>query len=125
MTEYKSHRYITGFADRERDTSIAALRFWRRKGWDRGAAGPEWGIAVNDRGGGDAALTTEEIDELIEGGVDAVLKTFVVSFLDPFSGFRLAGPFADYDDALDHGESARADDEEFRIVEVQQPEAKL
>jgi hypothetical protein len=110
--------------DRESDTIIAALRFWQRRGWDDGEAGPEWKIAVNDRHGGAAALNKEEIDKLIKGRVSAASESFVVSFGDPFSGLRLAGPFGDYDDALDHGESARADDEEFRVVELQVPEGK-
>ena len=53
---------------RERDTIIAALRFWQRKG--NGYYDLEIEIADNGREGPDSRLSDEEIDELIENRVN-------------------------------------------------------
>jgi hypothetical protein len=51
--------------DRERDTIIAALRFWQR-GMEQDLIGEEMEIAENGRIGDFAALLQTEIDALIE-----------------------------------------------------------
>jgi hypothetical protein len=58
--------------ERERDTIIAALRFWQREmirgpGFDVALID----IATNGRKGRNAALTAREIDELIEERINA------------------------------------------------------
>lgn len=50
--------------DIERDTVLAALRFWQREGLQ--SDGIEREIAENGRTGDDAALTADEIDDLCE-----------------------------------------------------------
>jgi hypothetical protein len=50
--------------DRERDTILAALRYWQREGLH--SAGMEHEIAENGREGDDAALLADEIDDLCE-----------------------------------------------------------
>ena len=56
---------------RERDTIIAALRFWQRYALaNKLKADDEMEIAENGRTGDDAALLAEEIDALIEEKVN-------------------------------------------------------
>ena len=56
---------------RERDTIIAALRFWQRFALAHKVnAGDEMEIAQSGRSGDDAALLADEIDALIEERVD-------------------------------------------------------
>ncbi len=56
---------------RERDTIIAALRFWQRYALTNNVkADAEMEIAENGRTGDDAALLAEEIDALIEEKVN-------------------------------------------------------
>jgi len=56
---------------RERDTIIAALRFWQRYALaNKLNADDEMEIAENGRTGDDAALLAEEIDALIEEKVN-------------------------------------------------------
>lgn len=55
------------FNDRERDTIVAALRFWQRdmkRPWRQG--GDEIDLAENGRKGEKAALSVAEIDALCE-----------------------------------------------------------
>ena len=56
---------------RERDTIIAALRFWQRYALaDKLKADDEMELAENGRRGDDAALIADEIDALIEEKVN-------------------------------------------------------
>ena len=56
---------------RERDTIIAALRFWQRYALaNKLKADDELEIAENGRAGDDAALLADEIDALIEERVN-------------------------------------------------------
>ncbi len=56
---------------REHDTIIAALRFWQRHALSgRAICDDEMEFADNGRSGGDAALSADEIDDLIEGRVN-------------------------------------------------------
>ena len=56
---------------RERDTIIAALRFWQRFALAHKVnAGDEMEIALSGRSGDDAALLADEIDALIEERVN-------------------------------------------------------
>lgn len=59
--------HIIPFTTRERDTVIAALRFWQREGRDSHL--PEYAIATDS--GPNTELGPEEIDALIENKVNA------------------------------------------------------
>jgi hypothetical protein len=58
-----------GVTARERDTIIAALRYWQREG--QHSAGAELDIAENGREGPRARLSDDEIDALIETRLNA------------------------------------------------------
>ena len=60
--EVVTHLIVT---ERERDTILAALRYWQRVGMGA-CIGPEHDLAENDRTGDDAALLDAEIDTLCE-----------------------------------------------------------
>jgi hypothetical protein len=51
---------------RERDTVMAALRFWQRVALEQQSYLPEWPIAENGREGSAAILCGKEIDDLCE-----------------------------------------------------------
>lgn len=86
--------------DKERDTLIAALRFWQREG-NRSDL-PEWDLAVNDREGADA-LTEEEIDELIEDRINVVqTPAHAVVVGNPINGLQFLGPFDHLHKAVDY-----------------------
>ncbi len=57
-----------GVTARERDTIIAALRYWQREG--RHTSGVEIDIAENGREGPGARLSNDEIDALIENRIN-------------------------------------------------------
>ena len=61
--EVVTHLIVT---ERERDTILAALRYWQRIGIYGGSGAPERELAENDRTGDDAALLDAEIDTLCE-----------------------------------------------------------
>lgn len=60
----KQNAITLTLTERERDTILAALRFWQREGLQ--SDGIEREIAENGRTGDDAALTADEIDDLCE-----------------------------------------------------------
>ena len=64
------HAQAYSLTPRERDTVIAALRFWQRLRSTDGNI-DEFDIAVGDRRGEGSALLDDEIDALIETCINA------------------------------------------------------